>query len=115
MNIENQKKILLEMKASLEEELSAIGRKVGDGDWAAVPDEGDGDTSDPIDNADITEDFEEKIAVLKVLEARYNQVAKALLAIESGTYGTCEVSGEKISEERLEANPSATTCINHSK
>ena len=116
MNTEEQKQKLLTMKQELETELSSLGRKVNEsGDWIVVPDEGDGTTADPIDNADITEDFEEKIAVLKVLEERYLQIQKALAAIEEGTYGVCEVSGEAISEERLVANPSATTCIEHAK
>lgn len=33
--------------------------------------------------------------------------------IEAGTYGICEVSGEEIPFERLEAMPTATTCIQH--
>ena len=32
---------------------------------------------------------------------------------EAGTYGICEVSGEEIPFERLEAMPTATTCIQH--
>ena len=115
MNIEKQKETLLHMQSEIEKELSGLGRKVGEGDWIAVPDTGDGTTADPIDNADITEDYEEKIAVLKVLEERYAQVGKALNAIEEGTYGICSESGEEISQERLEAHPSATTCIEHSK
>lgn len=114
MNIEKQKEILLSIQAEIEKELSGIGRKVTNGDWIAVPDEGDGSNADPIDNADITEDYEEKIAVLKVLEQQYLQVNRALNAVEEGSYGTCSVCGEKISQARLEANPMATTCIEHS-
>ena len=114
MNIEEQKQILLDTKAHIEDELSSLGRKLSDkGDWIVVPDVGDGTRADPIDNADIVEDFEEKIAVLKVLEERYAQVGKALAAIEDGSYGTCTKGGEKIREERLKANPSATTCMEH--
>jgi RNA polymerase-binding protein DksA len=112
MNIEEQKQQLLETQKELDEQLTSLGRKISDdGDWIAVPDESDGTLADPVDNADITEDFEEKIAVLKVLEERYAQVQKALDAIEAGTYGICENTGKPISEERLKANPSATTCI----
>jgi DnaK suppressor protein len=35
----------------------------------------------------------------------------ALQRIEDGTFGTCETCGEPISEERLEAIPYATQCI----
>ena len=34
-------------------------------------------------------------------------------AIAAGTYGTCEVSGEQIEEDRLEADPAARTCKAH--
>jgi RNA polymerase-binding protein DksA len=35
----------------------------------------------------------------------------ALARIDAGTYGTCEVCGKPIGEERLEAVPYATLCI----
>ena len=35
----------------------------------------------------------------------------ALQRIEEGTFGTCETCGQPISEERLEAIPYATQCI----
>ena len=40
-------------------------------------------------------------------------VDEALEKIEKGTYGICETGGEKIEEDRLEANPSARTCKAH--
>lgn len=115
MNIDEQKKILLQQKADLEQDLSLLGRKDNKGSWLVVPDAGDGSYADDNDNADITEDFEEKIARLEVLEAQHSQVEKALKAIKKGTYGICEVSGEKIPENRLQAYPSATTTKEHSK
>ena len=114
MNIQEQKEQLLAKKEQLEKELSTLGQRIpGRDDWMVRPDEGDGVTADPIDNADITEDFEEKIAVLKVLERQYSQIADALLAIENNSYGTCIVCGESIPEKRLLADPSALTCIEH--
>ena len=47
------------------------------------------------------------------LEVRLEQVNKALEKIENDTYGTCEKCGTDIPEERLKANPAATTCIEH--
>jgi RNA polymerase-binding transcription factor DksA len=35
------------------------------------------------------------------------------LQIEKGAYGTCKICGEKIEEDRLEANPAAQTCKLH--
>lgn len=39
------------------------------------------------------------------------RVNEALARIEEGTYGICEMCGEKIPEERLEALPYANLCI----
>jgi DnaK suppressor protein len=39
------------------------------------------------------------------------EVEAALARIEQGTYGTCVVCGKPIGEERLEAVPYATLCI----
>lgn len=48
-------------------------------------------------------------------EARQNliYVENALSRIENSTYGECEVCGEQIEEQRLEALPYATLCIEH--
>jgi RNA polymerase-binding protein DksA len=49
------------------------------------------------------------------LEENSEQVLRAIDAalqrIEDGTYGICETCGQPISEERLEAIPYATQCI----
>lgn len=113
-NIEKQKEILLTKKAELEHELESLGRSLNDdGDWIMVPSPGDGERADDLDNANITEELEADVAVFSVVEERHAQVARALRAIDSGTYGICEEEGCSISEKRLLANPSATTCINH--
>jgi RNA polymerase-binding protein DksA len=39
------------------------------------------------------------------------EIDAALVRIEQGTYGTCVVCGKQIGEERLEAVPYATLCI----
>ena len=40
-----------------------------------------------------------------------NKINSALLRIENGTFGYCEVTGEKIGLKRLIARPVATMCI----
>jgi len=42
-------------------------------------------------------------------------VENALSRIENGTYGECEVCGEQIEEQRLEALPYATLCMEHAE
>lgn len=44
-------------------------------------------------------------------EEHLRQVDRAEQAIEDGTYGTCRVCGAQIPEERLEALPWTTLCV----
>lgn len=69
--------------------------------------------ADPNDVADKIEEYETNHAIAGDLKAQLNDVEAALAKIEAGTYGMCEVSGEPIEEDRLEANPSARTCKAH--
>lgn len=114
MNTEHFRTRLTEEKARLEAELSTVGRKNPSNpqDWEAVPPESEQE-SDPNDQADVMEEYGNNNAILKDLEARYNDVLAALARIEDGSYGTCVVSGEAIEEERLEADPAAATCKAH--
>lgn len=114
MNTEHFAEMLTEEKKKLESEMSSIGRKnscVPD-DWEAVPQE-TGAEPDSIDHASDVTLNEENSAILADLEARYDTVLFAEKRIVEGTYGVCEVCGETIEEERLVADPAATTCIAH--
>ena len=116
MNIDEQKQKLIAEKKDLEKDLNALGRKIGETeDWVISTEDHSEEHADTLDEANITEEIEDKVAVLNVLESRYEQVERALRAIENGTYGICEVEGCDISPERLKANPSATTCIKHAQ
>ncbi|MCC5893409.1 TraR/DksA C4-type zinc finger protein [Exiguobacterium sp.] len=54
-------------------------------------------------------------ALTELDEEFLTDVDKALLAIENGTYGKCEVCGEEIEIDRLEIIPEATLCIEHAR
>ena len=41
------------------------------------------------------------------------EVEAALQRVAEGTYGTCEVCGRPIDPARLEARPTARTCVEH--
>lgn len=82
-------------------------------DWIATPTDTETGEADENVAADRAEDLEERSAILADLETRYNAINHALTKIEEGTYGICEVSGEQIELERLEANPAARTCKAH--
>ena len=42
---------------------------------------------------------------------RITEIDKALEKIEDGTYGSCQICGDEVSEERLELMPEANICI----
>lgn len=54
---------------------------------------------------------ERNLAVYADLEFDLRRVEHALERIEDGTYGICEVCGNPIPVERLEAQPAATLCV----
>lgn len=115
LNTEYFKKRLEKELKSLESDLKTVGHKNVDNpkDWEASSGEVDIHASDAADIADNIENFESNTAVLKQLEKQYNEVKLALGKIKNGKYGVCEISGEPIETERLEANPSARTCLKH--
>lgn len=52
-----------------------------------------------------------KIGVAEALEAKRAEVIRALAKLDEGTYGECDVCGDRIPEERLEARPATTRCV----
>jgi len=100
-----------------ESHLKTVARRNPDNpdDWQPIPEDMNPGTADKNEFADSIEDFEENSAITKRLEIRYNNIREALEKIDSGNYGYCEVGGEKhlIEKEKLEANPSTKTCIEH--
>jgi RNA polymerase-binding transcription factor DksA len=93
-------------------ELESIATlNIQSGDWVAIPVASDLMQSDPNDGADGVEEWNERRAVLAQLEIRHRNIKSALDKIEAGTYGVCEISGEPIEEERLNANPAARTSL----
>jgi len=102
-------------RALLESELKGLGRKNPENaaDWEATPPELNNSSADKNDVADRMEEFEGNFATEGELEARLKDTTDALGKIEQGTYGVCEKGGEPIEAARLNANPSARTCIHH--
>lgn len=82
-------------------------------DWIATPRGTEVGDADPNVEADKAEDWNERRATLAELEVRYNNIRRALKKIEDGAFGVCEVSGEEIETDRLDANPAARTCKTH--
>ena len=72
------------------------------GDTSAVP-------SHPADQD--VEGLDEQVIFAQNEEQLLEDVEAALERIEAGTYGNCELCGQEIPVERLDALPQAATCI----
>ena len=102
----------------MESELSRVGKKNPEvaGDWEAVPEDLNVETSDTGELAGAFEEMENRSAVENTLEERFILVSRALDAVKKETYGVCSSQEGKphpIEYKRLEANPAATECIKH--
>ncbi|NUQ71150.1 MAG: TraR/DksA C4-type zinc finger protein [Chthonomonadales bacterium] len=60
--------------------------------------------------ADLME-LERTRALVMTIDSMLIQIEKALLRVEAGTYGICEVCGKPIAAARLTSIPSAAMCI----
>ena len=111
MDTDNNKIKLEEEKKLLENELGGMGRvdKVT-GEWEAIPEAQINPEADVNDLSDRAEGFEERTSTMVPLNARLDDINKALTAIEDGSYGICTPCLKEIEADRLEANPAALTC-----
>lgn len=114
-DITHWKDLLTKESENLLSQLKNLGRKNPDvlDDWETTKKEDVADSAEEGDVADNIEQFENNNAVLENLETRLHEVNKALNKIEDGSYGKCEVCSKDIEEDRLEANPAASTCTEH--
>ncbi|NHA68047.1 TraR/DksA family transcriptional regulator [Phycicoccus flavus] len=55
------------------------------------------------------------MALTDGLRTRLAELDAAGERVAAGTYGRCEVCGEPIPVERLEARPTARTCVTHAR
>ena len=70
----------------------SFGKRIGDG------------TTEAVERISTT-------AVARRLSATATEVDRALERLSAGTYGSCEICGDPIPPERLEAIPWAATCV----
>lgn len=111
--IDELRSALEKERADLQTELSERGDKEPDGVWDASSSGLKGEEADPSDAADQIEELITNVPVVQELSARSHDIDNALLKMNNGTYGVCEVGNEEIPFERLQANPAARTCLTH--
>ena len=109
------KEKLLAEKSKLETELGTIGvqNPNNSSDWEGKETKLDTDEADEGEVAFAEQEMITNSALVGQLEIQLTNVNDALKKIELGTYGLCEMDNEPIEEERLVANPSAKTCMEH--
>ena len=54
-----------------------------------------------------------QVSVARQLDAKLADIERALVKLDDGSYGTCDVCGDPIGEERLAAIPWAVRCVTH--
>ncbi len=109
------KQKLREEKKTLEVELATVARRNPENkdDWEPTPNNREVAPTSRDEVADKIESFEENIAITRQLEARLAEVRNALLRADNGAYGICIICHKDIEQDRLLANPAATTCKEH--
>ncbi|MBP6858129.1 MAG: hypothetical protein KBC11_03030 [Candidatus Pacebacteria bacterium] len=115
MDIKKIKEILLEEKATIEEELQDIARFNPETEqWEAMPNTDMMGEADDNDAADRFEDFEERTSMLHTLQARLTDINIAMSKTDGKNFGICENGNDHpIEADRLEANPAARMCKLH--
>ena len=65
----------------------------------------------PGDSGTETFEMEKNVSLLEQVDDELLEVEAAVQRLERGTYGTCQVCGRPIGEERLEAMPATRFCV----
>lgn len=99
---EREAALLLSCQGLSHAALKKAGSRGGDG--APV-------TDDPADLAAETTEQDLSIQMLGRLQAELEDIRGALERVEERSYGVCEECGQRIPEARLEALPTAGTCV----
>lgn len=115
IDIQDQKKKLLDQKNRIEEELSPLAIKDEHGIWQAKQTETNELMADREEVAEAVTEFQENSSFVEDLKNQILDINEALVNIEIGKYGICVTCSNPIEEDRLLANPAALTCKLHMK
>ncbi|MCP8967590.1 yteA family sporulation protein [Ectobacillus ponti] len=110
--LEHFKAMLLKDKQELEQSIETHQNGTRDGEQDSTSELSMYDNH-PADLATELYEREKDFGIIEFREKHLADVNHALERIENGTYGICEVCGEEIPLERLEALPTATTLVEH--
>lgn len=110
-----------QIRQTLEQEGSRLGNMRSDLRSGSDLDAEDGDSGGELSTvdqhpADIATEHQQRevdLSMLEQVEAELSDVENALRKLDDGSYGTCEVCGNPIGEERLQALPATRYCMEH--
>ncbi len=100
---------LAEERARIVRQISSLQESF-DGIVAAAEDVATDDEHDP-EGHTIAWERQQVAALLTSARTRLAELDLAIRRVEGGDYGRCEVCGRPIPDERLEAVPTASTCV----
>jgi RNA polymerase-binding transcription factor DksA len=101
--------VLVGLRDSAEREVATMERDLAALIEASRSSNAD-DEHDP-EGATIAFERAQLSALLSGTRRRVAELTEALERWDAGTYGVCEVCGKQVPAERLEARPSARTCV----
>jgi RNA polymerase-binding protein DksA len=104
------KEKLLKEKATIQEELGRIAKPTKDPLNYNTTFNQIGTDED--ENASEIEEYTDNLALETTFEKQLKEINEALERMAAGTYGKCENCNADIPIERLQAYPSAKTCMN---
>lgn len=111
LDIDHFRELLYQERERLEDERDRVRNDPLDIE-NAIPEEGEGGgEEDTADMASALMDQEMNLSVEDEIDDILDQIDHALLKIEEGTYGVCDISGNPIPKSRLELIPWAALTV----
>jgi RNA polymerase-binding transcription factor DksA len=109
--LEDMKTALADEKKKLEAELAGLAHRKpqADGTTFQVDYPNFGESED--ENAAEIAQYGDNLSLEQELESALKDVDSAMKAVENGSYGVCKYCKQVISEDRLRARPTSTSCI----
>lgn len=103
-----------EARTGLESEAARLNAEIASSEQALaglMRDSGDGAGDDDADTGTKNITREHEMSLAANAREMVEQTERALLRLDAGTYGLCEVCGKPIGKARMQAFPRATLCV----